>query len=62
MNSLLLTLIISSNADALMYHHYLHQHHQLGVIITIVATVFGCGQGMGWVAEADVRIEDNGRC
>ena len=61
MNSLLLTIIISSNADALIIIICTNITSMV-VIITIVATVFGCGQGMGWVAEADVRIEDNGRC
>ena len=61
MNSLLLTIIIFSNADALIIIICTNITSMV-VIITIVATVFGCGQGMGWVAEADVRIEDNGRC
>ena len=61
MNSLFLTIIISSNADALIIIICTNITSMV-VIITIVATVFGCGQGMGWVAEADVRIEDNGRC
>ena len=61
MNSLLLTIIISSNAVARIIIICTNITSMV-VIITIVATVFGCGQGMGWVAEADVRIEDNGRC